>query len=273
MTSAVVMLPLATTWQFYGGIGAVGVGLLVMLLLAVPHERRLTTEERVTQYAARAGSGATAVAPLSTQQSARPEEAALASAKAAAGNVLNRNKGLEHRIAQRLEGAGSQWRPAEWLLFHAAMFIGFSIVGLIIGGGNLVVGLVFMVLGALGPWMYLGFRRKRRKKKFESGLPDTLQLMSGSLAAGLSLAQSVDTIVREASEPIVEDAAQTDADVTRFERLRLSLGDCDRADRGDQCRCERIHRRQAPPGRGGARGDGGRARGLGHGRRRLRRRS
>ena len=33
-------------------------------------------------------------------------------------------------------------------------------------------------------------------------MPDTLQLMSGSLSAGLSLAQSVDTVVREGQEPI-----------------------------------------------------------------------
>jgi tight adherence protein B len=34
------------------------------------------------------------------------------------------------------------------------------------------------------------------------GLADTLQLMSGSLSAGLSLPQSIDTIVREGGEPI-----------------------------------------------------------------------
>ena len=45
-------------------------------------------------------------------------------------------------------------------------------------------------------------RRSRRRKAFNRGLPETLQLMSGSLAAGLSLAQSVDTIVREGPEPI-----------------------------------------------------------------------
>ncbi len=52
------------------------------------------------------------------------------------------------------------------------------------------------------PWIYLGFKRKRRRKAFNSCLPDTLQLMSGSLSAGLSLAQSVDTVVREGTEPI-----------------------------------------------------------------------
>ena len=39
----------------------------------------------------------------------------------------------------------------------------------------------------------------------QPGLPDTLQLMSGSLAAGLSLAQSIDTIVREGVEPIASE--------------------------------------------------------------------
>ena len=50
--------------------------------------------------------------------------------------------------------------------------------------------------------MWLGLKRSRRRKKFGTGLPDTLQLMAGSLTAGLSLAQSIDTIVNEGSEPI-----------------------------------------------------------------------
>jgi tight adherence protein B len=62
--------------------------------------------------------------------------------------------------------------------------------------------LLFMVAGAVLPWVYLGFKRGRRRKAFNACLPDTLQLMSGSLSAGLSLAQSVDTVVREGTEPI-----------------------------------------------------------------------
>ena len=214
------LAPLATTvtgsWVMYAGIGALGVGLVVLLVLAVPRERKLTTEERVVQYAARAGSGAPASAPVTAP---RPEGAALDSAKQAATNVLKRNRGLETKIAQRLEGAGSSWRPAEWLLFHAAIFIVVSIVGLMLGGGNLIIGLFFMALGAIGPWFYLGFRRSRRRKKFERALPDTLQLMSGSLAAGLSLAQSVDTIVRDGGEPMASEFRK----VLIETRLGLSL--------------------------------------------------
>ena len=78
-------------------------------------------------------------------------------------------------------------------------------VGLLLGQGSLVVGFVFLGFGIVGPWSYLGFRKTRRRKKFNAALPDTLQLMSGSLAAGLSLAQSIDTIVREGTEPVATE--------------------------------------------------------------------
>jgi tight adherence protein B len=214
------LLPLAVTapqWTMYAGIGALGLGLLVLLMLAIPRERSLSTEERVVQYAARASGAAPGAASDLTK--ARPEDSVLASAKNAAGNVLKRNRSLEARIAQRLEGGGSQWRPAEWLLFHAGVFILVSVLGLLIGGGNVIVGLLFMVMGAVVPWMYLGFKRKRRKKKFEKALPDTLQLMAGSLAAGLSLAQSVDTIVKDGTEPVASEFRK----VLIETRLGLSL--------------------------------------------------
>ena len=53
--------------------------------------------------------------------------------------------------------------------------------------------------------MCLGLKRSRRRKAFSTGLPDTLQLMAGSLTAGLSLAQSIDTIVNEGVEPIASE--------------------------------------------------------------------
>ena len=75
-------------------------------------------------------------------------------------------------------------------------------MGLLIGAGNIVLGLLFIALGAVGPWLFLGLRRSSRRKKFNDTLPDTLQLISGALSAGLSLNQAVDTVVREAGEPM-----------------------------------------------------------------------
>jgi tight adherence protein B len=208
----------APAWAMYAGVGALGLAMLVLLVLAVPRERVLSTEERVVQYAARAGNGGQGGSPYEMPK-ARPEETALATAKSAAASMLRRNRSLEARIAQRLEGSGSQWRPAEWLLFHAAVFVLISAFGLMLGHGNLILGLLFMAVGAIGPWFYLGFRRSRRKKKFERQLPDTLQLMAGSLAAGLSLAQSVDTIVRDGTEPVAGEFRKVLVET----RLGLSL--------------------------------------------------
>jgi len=206
------------SWAMWGGLVALGLGLVVVLVLAVPGDRKLTTEERVTQYVARAGtSGGGPVPPTSV--AAPSGESAFESAKGAVATVLKRNQTLEQKIQRRLEGAGSALRPAEWLLIHVGVFLLSSTVGLLLGGGSLIIGLVFMAIGALLPWMYLGYRKKRRKKKFEQGLPDTLQLMSGSLAAGLSLAQSVDTIVREGAEPISSEFKRVLVET----RLGLSL--------------------------------------------------
>jgi tight adherence protein B len=212
--------PLATqtdsSWMMYAGIGTLGLGLLLLLVMAIPKRRSLTTEERVAQYAAQAAGGPGG-AP--TPSPMAPEDSALESAKVAAAAMLKRNRSLEAKIANRLEGAGSKWRPAEWLLFHAGIFLLSSVVGLLLGSGNIVLGLIFMILGAIGPWFYLGFRRSRRKKKFERSLPDTLQLMSGSLAAGLSLAQSIDTIVRDGAEPVTSEFRKVLVET----RLGLSL--------------------------------------------------
>lgn len=187
-------------WGLYAGIGTLGVGLLAFLVLLVPRPARApSAEDRVTSY--------TRAASRRSKHAAKvdPQDAALATAKSAAADILKRNAGLEARIATRLEGAGSELKPAEWLLVHTGIVLVSGLLGLVVGGGSLALGLVFLALGVVGPWVYLGIRRSQRRRAFHQALPDTLQLMSGSLAAGLSLAQSVDTIVREGTPPISEE--------------------------------------------------------------------
>jgi tight adherence protein B len=181
---------------FYGGLAALGVGLLLVLIMAAPKKAKpLTGAELASTYASRVTGGRQG-------EDESGGDAALAQATATAEKVLGASKSLESRIADRLEAAGNPFKPAEWLLLHVGVFIVMGMVGLLLGGGSLVLGVIFLALGAVGPWMYLGFKRNRRKKKFESSLADTLQLISGSLSAGLSLAQSIDTVVKEGQEPI-----------------------------------------------------------------------
>jgi len=202
------------TW-LYAGLGALGLGLLTVLLLLIPRKARpLTAAERASKY----------TQLLSRRPSADHQAAAeptTTQATDAAVRMLERNKSLEKRIAQRLDAAGSSLNPPEWLMLHTAVFVGAGAFGILISGGNLVLGILFMAVGLLGPWLFLGFKCSRRRKAFNANLPDTLQLMSGSLAAGLSLAQSVDTIVREGTEPISSEFRR----VLIETRLGVSLED------------------------------------------------
>ena len=204
----------APSWFMYAGVGVFGVGLVVALLMMVPSKPvAMSAEDRVSTYT----SGLAGV-----QAAPKPEnDAALEQAKAAMAGLLRRNQTLDARIVRRLEAAGSELKSSEWLLVHAGIFVATSVVGLLLGRGNLVVGLLFMALGAVGPWVYLGFRRTGRRKKFDSLLPETLQLMSGSLSAGLSLMQSVDTIVREGSDPVASEFKRVLVET----RLGVSLED------------------------------------------------
>jgi tight adherence protein B len=197
MTAHVTVLALADlpSWTLWAGLGALGLGLLGVLTMAIPKPREMSAEEAVQLYASgRAGSG-----------TAMHETDQLATAKSAAAELLKRNRSLEMRINARLEGAGSPMNASEWLLLHLGITLLSGFVGTVLGSGKVIIGVLFLAFGALVPWMFLGFKRSRRRKAFGRNLPDTLQLMSGSLTAGLSLAQSIDTIVNEGTEPIASE--------------------------------------------------------------------
>jgi len=205
-------------WAVYAGIGVFGLGLAVALAMMVPAKPApMSTEERVSTYT----TGLAGARPGAATATKASPEATLSQASEAVGSLLKRNRGLEEKIAQRLAAAGSELKSSEWLLVHAAAFVIITLVGLLIGRGNLVVGIIFMVVGAVVPWIYLGFRASQRRKKFDSLLPETLQLMSGSLSAGLSLMQSVDTIVREGGEPVKSEFKRVLVET----RLGVSLED------------------------------------------------
>ena len=189
------------TWILYLALAAFGVGLFGLLaaLIPTPGRPRSATDLILTYAAATSRDGAT---PAGHQWSGVENSDVARAAKGMATDLLRHNKGLESRIAGRLDEAGSELKPAEWLLIHIGTVVTATVLGLLLGGGNPVLAGVFAVGGLIVPWAVLGIRRDRRRRSFHRGLPDTLQLISSSLAAGLSLQQSLDTVVHDGPEPI-----------------------------------------------------------------------
>ncbi len=180
-----------------GGLAAAGVGLLLLLLglLGGMGKKQESVESRIEAYTSRGRKKAKAAAK-------GPSQGMAAQAVGFASKALESNKGLEVAVGDRLEAAGMSLKPAEWLLLHAGIAVGVAAVAFLFTSGNLVLTIVGLLAGLLLPWLYLGHKRSSRLKAFNSQLAETLQLLAGSLQAGLSLTQGIDTVVREGADPI-----------------------------------------------------------------------
>lgn len=206
----------APGWLLYAGIAVLAVGLVTVAALLVPAAPApMTIAERVEAYSTRSFG-------VSGRSEAKPAtEPVMDQARAAAAGVLERNSGLNDRLLHRLAAAGSEFKPSEWLLVHIGVVFAAGILGLLLGQGSVLVGLLFLVVGFFLPPLYLRLRTSRRRKAFDDALPEVLQLISGALSAGLSLAQAVDTVVREGPEPIASEFKRVLVEA----RIGLSLED------------------------------------------------
>lgn len=181
-----------------GGLGALAVGGMLLILVltgAFSGSSKATLDDRLAPYGAGAGPGrlAHAVRP-STGPGVRQQAVDTA-------EKLIRAGGLDARLAKKLDAGGLKLHAAEWMLLHAGIAVGGAAVSYLLSGRLLVVVLA-LALGLVLPWLWLSRKEKKRIKAFDGQLADTLQLISGSLSAGLSLSQSLDTVVREGEEPV-----------------------------------------------------------------------
>ncbi len=180
--------------------------------------RESIMRERLAPYTLR-GSGAHR--PLPPPPSASGSEVNIARAAVGLAEKVVANKDLEDRLARRLEAAAIPMKPAEWLLLHTGIALGIPLLLLLVSGGDMPLTLVGLLMGVVGPYVYLIVKQSKRKQKFEESLAPTLQLLAGSLAAGHSLPQAVDTVAQEASEPMASELRRAVAEA----RLAVTIED------------------------------------------------
>jgi tight adherence protein B len=144
-------------------------------------------------------------------------------AVAMTGRIAER-RGVLVWVEQELERADLPLRPAEAIFFYVAAVLLGAIIGVAAGRA---IGFVFaVVLVGLIPVAALRFFSGNRRRKFTSLLPDTLQLLSGSLRAGYSLLQGVEAVSQEVENPMGAELRRVLAEARLGRPLEEALDDC-----------------------------------------------
>ncbi len=195
------------SWFLPVAVGAVAVGLFGLLAVAfLSTDRENQTTGRVRRRLSRYSltSRNESAAPAVPTSGALGQSQVARSAVELAGRVVQRGD-LDTGLGAKLEAAGVPLRPAEWMIIHVGIAIGTALVLTLLSGFSPLATILGLVLGLTVPYVYLAFKETRRKSRFAQQLPDTLQLIAGSLAAGYSLPQAVDTVVRESDGPMAAE--------------------------------------------------------------------
>jgi Flp pilus assembly protein TadB len=200
------------TWVSYAVAGVIFLGLAALVLtLAWPGSSARARIREIDHFGPGRVTATRTAEPSAGGAFARTALAATAS--------VVRSGRMEQRIALRLARAGMTTKPHEWVLLQAcAVVAGAALLYVLMGWSGAVVG---AALGWLLMTLYRTIRTDRRTTLFNDQLPDALQLVIGSLKAGFSLPQALDSLVREAPEPVAAEIGRA----TSEHRLGADVSD------------------------------------------------
>jgi tight adherence protein B len=135
--------------------------------------------------------------------------------------INKRLKGSKGFLVDRdkLERAGLKTQPADFLLMMgASAFVG-AILGYLIGGP--IFAILLLAAAPVGMLVYVSVLTSRRSSKFDEQLPDTIQMLTGSMRAGHSLLRAIDASARESDAPMSEELTR----IVNETRIGRDLGD------------------------------------------------
>ncbi|TQM64549.1 tight adherence protein B [Humibacillus xanthopallidus] len=179
----------------------IGVGLFLLAAttlapsLETRRERRLAAIEKyVTQPRMR------------SRSESKPHQTAITEQLIGLGDRVMKERESTGRTMQLIDRADLPLRAGEWFLLRVlAVLVGGAIGGYFLSS-SVLLGITFGVLvGLFLPPAVLRHLARRRSNAFEKQLPGALALVATSLASGFGLPQALDSIARDASEPISKE--------------------------------------------------------------------
>lgn len=194
--------------------GLTFVSILLSVLLAVGFGRREEAGSRVLDLIAKYG-------PQRASVPERPRESGFAQAAVGWTEQMLRARGWEEKVAERLDLASVSLKPAEWTLLRACASFILSGLFILLGVNFFVAVALGVLIGWVGTMLFVTIRVRRRRAAFADQLPDVLQLVAGSLRSGFSLAQALDAVVREDTQPAAGEISRALAET----RIGVELED------------------------------------------------
>jgi tight adherence protein B len=153
------------------------------------------------------------------------------------------NRVIERRdwgsnMARELARADLALKPSEFLAIRAGALLGLPLLVIVLSPlisffSSPIAWVAALVLGYWLPKFWLGRRKGKRLKAFNSNLADTIMLLANSLRAGSSFLQALEMIVRETQPPISTEFARVIREVNLGLPLDEALGNLQRRVRSD----------------------------------------
>lgn len=112
-------------------------------------------------------------------------------------------RGFANTLATKLAQANMKWTVGEFIVLSALAAVGLATVLYVLQRPILIP--IGLLIGVVGPNIYVGMRKNARLKSFNEQLGDALNLMVNSLRAGYSTMQAMEVISSEMPVPISEE--------------------------------------------------------------------
>jgi tight adherence protein B len=145
--------------------------------------------------------------PSGDSEDAEDHSSVVTSSVLGAVDYVAGKRGVKRMAYEQLERAGLPMRPVEYITIHLLVVIASGAVAEVLSG-NLLVGILAVILATALPLVYVDRRIKKRRSEFETQLPDVLNLISGALRAGWGLQQSLDLVVEQTGPPMSTEFAR-----------------------------------------------------------------
>jgi tight adherence protein B len=132
------------------------------------------------------------------------------------------SRGLGKGISENLLQADLKLTVTEYVF----VLVGATFLGGLIGyaiSGQPISAFVAGVIGFFGPGVFVSWRRAKRRRDFANQLVDALTQVSGSLRAGYSLIQSLDTVAKQLPPPAGDEFLRVVREVQLGQPMSVAL--------------------------------------------------